>query len=302
MFEALTWAYGLAWWVVGRLNKIEKETFKSLKDPGVFISAALAGGVARTIVFPLDHGGAKGFTQTIGRRMPQFGFLMMFYCPVAHRLLPGTEADPLSKMLTTFMVGAMAGFNMRLVCNPISRVMDECARTGQKPQDVMRILKNKTILQFWYTTPNLIANALYFGTLFTVFEGLRRFSERSLLPLVTNEGAGALLASDEVAKATGETKEVAGDLIRTFNMQNYTTQVVQNFVVGGTAAAVATTVCYPYSAHRYLQTVIYDSALCRGLLPTLIKEVPMMAAMFGCFSLLQPLFAPRHGARCGFGY
>ncbi|CAJ1031981.1 hypothetical protein Q4I30_006009 [Leishmania utingensis] len=306
MFEVVTYAYNGASAAVYRGLKIERETPKTLRDPGTFLSGAVAGGLGRVVALPFDQGGPKGIVQTVGRRALQFGFLMMFYCPIAHKLLPTLEEDPLSKMLTTFMVGAFAGLNMRLVSNPISRVMDESRRIGKSPMDVARIMKNKTILQFWYTTPNLIANAIYFGTLFTVFEGLRRFSERNLAPIVQNESAKdtVMMRYDNESQLVGPSPRHRGPSVvdHNWNWKNYTTTIALNFIIGGAAATVASTVCYPLSAHQYMQTVIHDSAVCRGLMPMLVKEVPMVAFMFGTFSAAQPLLAPRHGVRCGFGY
>lgn len=304
MFEIVSYAYASVLYILGRTIKIEKETFKTFTDPGTFLSGAIAGGMGRAAAYPFDHGGKKGFTQTIGRRMPQYGLLMMFYCPVAHKLLPGLEENPRSKLLTTFMIGAAAGFNMRFLSNPISRVMDESLRTGKPPMDVARILKNKTILQFWYTMPNLLANAVYYGTLFTVFEGLRRFNERNFVPIIRNEAEGEMLLMGDDGQAHLVTPQHAGPSVvdHNWSWRNYTTTVASNFVVGGAAATVASTVCYPLSAHQYMQTVIHDSAMCRGLIPTLMKEVPMVAVMFATFSAVQPLLAPRHGVRCGFGY
>ncbi|GET90829.1 hypothetical protein, conserved [Leishmania tarentolae] len=306
MFELVTYAYNGISTAVYRGFKIEKETPKTLTDPGTFLSGAIAGGLGRVAALPFDQGGPQGITQTVTRRMPQFGFLMMFYCPIAHKLLPGLEEDPLSKMLATFMVGAFAGFNMRLVCNPISRIMDESRRMGKSPMDTAHIMKNKTILQFWYTTPNLIANAMYFGTLFTVFEGLRRFNERNFFPIVQNVSSmEALVAGEDMQGQVVEPRprhrgpEVVD---QNWNWKNYTTTVASNFFLGGVAATVASTVCYPLSAHQYMQTVIHDSAICRGLGATLLKEVPMVSVMFCTFSAIEPLLAPRHGVRCGFGY
>ncbi|KAK7201106.1 hypothetical protein NESM_000171200 [Novymonas esmeraldas] len=306
MFELVAYVYNGALTAVYRAWKIEGATPKTLTDPGTFLSGAIAGGLGRAIAVPFDQGGPKGFAQTVGRRMPQFGCLMMFYCPIAHKLLPGLEGDPQSKMLTTFLIGAFAGLNMRLVCNPISRTMDESQRIGKSPMDTARLMKNKTILQFWYTTPNLIANAVYFGTLFTVFEGLRRFNERNFMPIVQNEAAEETLVmgDDGQVQIVGAPPRRTGPAVvdHNWNWKNYTTTIASNFVLGGAAATVASTVCYPLSAHQYMQTVIHDSAICRGLVPTLLKEVPMVAVTFGAFSALQPLLAPRHGVRCGFGY
>lgn len=72
--------------------------------------------------------------------------------------------------------------------------------------------------------------------------------------------------------------------------------------MGGVATAVASTVTYPYNAHRYTQTVIHISSICCGLGATLLKEVPLMAPTFGMFSALEPLPSPKHGVRCGFDY
>lgn len=306
MFEIVTYAYSSLLWTTYRLYKIEGETWKTFLHPGTFLSGAVAGGVARAAVLAIDRGGTKGAAQTVGRRVPQMGFLMMFYVPVAANLLPGLEKNPFAKMCTTFLVASMAGFNMRLVTNPISRVLDEARRTGKSPQEVCRVFKSKTILQFWYTGPNLFANALYFGTMLTVFEGLRRYAERNWFPIQRNAvEETVVMQNGEVQLVETPAPEKKGTLAvvdRNFNAHNYRTTIATNFVLGGTAAAVASTVCYPYSAHRYLQTVIYDSAICRGLLPTLAKEVPMMAVFFATFSVLQPLFSSRHGTRCGFGY
>ncbi|CUF24753.1 Hypothetical protein, putative [Bodo saltans] len=167
----------------------------------------------------------------------------------------------------TFFIGFLAGLVMRVICNPINRVRDESLRTGESFLTTAQSLRKKTYLQFYYTTPNILANALYIGVLMVCFEGIRRFMERN--------GAST---------------------------DNYLSVVATNTVAGGAAAAVASTVTYPYSAHRYLQTVIHDSAICRGLPATLLKEVPMMAVSFGVFSALQPVIAPHHGKRVGFGY
>ncbi|AAZ11912.1 uncharacterized protein TEOVI_000100300 [Trypanosoma equiperdum] len=265
-----------------RLHKIERQKLAVLRDPLVLVTGSMAGLAGRAVALPFDEGGNKGPKRALQRRAPQFGILMWFYVPVSARLLPGTEVNPPYKAFTTFMIGAVAGFVMRLICNPINRVSDECLRTGDSFRKTCQIFRSKTILQFFYTTPPLMVNAVYFGTLLTVFEGLRRFCERNrILPLrVERDSSG---------------KEI-------INFVNHFTVGVGHTVVGGVAAAVASTVCYPLSAHFYQQTVIHDSAICRGLMPTLRKEVPMMAVSFGVFSLLQSLLARHHGPRAGFGY
>lgn len=291
MFEFLSYGYANALWTVSNLYKIEKNTVKSFTDPGTFISGAIAGGLARTLTLSVDKGGVKGIKQTVLRRMPQMGFLMMFYTSSASKVLPGTENDPARKMAATFLCASCAGFNMRFVCNPITRVGDESLRTGASAMDTIRKFKSKTILQFWYCSPNLIANAMYFGVLLTTFEGLRRFTERNFLPITKN--TQPVTDPTELA-LLGDSGE--------FTMRNYIGGATANFVCGGIAAGFASTVCYPYSAHRYMQTVIHDSSLCRGLVPTLMKEVPQVAIALGTFSLLQPIFGRHHGVRCGFGY
>eukprot|EP00796_Vickermania_ingenoplastis_P005969 gene5969-4278_t len=265
MFEYISYAYANSLWALSTIIGTEKNTVKSLTDPGTFLSGAIAGGAARMLVLPLDNGGAKGVKQTVLRRMPQMGFLLMFYTGTASQTLPGTERNPGRKMATTFLLASCAGFNMRFVCNPINRVADESLRTGNNARETIRKFRNKTLLQFWYCGPNLFANALYFGVLLTTFEGLRRFTERNILPIKeaphTDAGEASLLS-----------------LPPNFTIGNYISGVGSNFVCGGIAAAFASTVCYPYSANRYLQTVIHDSSLCRGLMPTLLKEVPQVAS------------------------
>ncbi|RNF17173.1 hypothetical protein TcG_05804 [Trypanosoma cruzi] len=269
-------------WTLDRLRKIERRSAIILTDPYVFLSGGLAGLAGRAAAIPFDHGGIKGPAQACYRRIPQFGILIWVYVPLASQLLPGTEREPPLKAFTTFIIGAFAGFVMRLICSPVNRVRDECLRTGDSFLKTCQIFKSKTVLQFFYTTPPLMANAIYFGTLLTVFEGLRRFCERNRLLSINVE------------------KDKNGKDV--FELGNYAAVACVNTVVGGVAAGVASTVCYPLSAHTYKQTVIHDSAICRGLLPTLKKEMPMMAVSFGVFSLLQPIIAPHHGIRVGFGY
>lgn len=313
MFEVVTYTYNTTLWVTGRFFKAEWDMRRGIHDPGTFLSGAMAGGLARLATLGIDRGGGKGALQTVCRRMPQFGLLMMFYCPTASHLLPGQEREPSAKMWTTFIIGACAGLNMRFLCNPIARVATECVRTGQRSSDVIRTLKNKSVLHFWYTGPNLLANALYFGVLFTVFEGLRRFTERNVLPLCTTDTAARMapIAPATVGVNTMDHGDVVpaqpaphtpADRYITQAQRIYLYTVFAHTMLGGIAAAVATTLCYPYSAHAYVQTVIHNSALCRGFIPTLRKEVPLMALSFGIFSMLQPLLSPRHGVRCGFGY
>lgn len=287
MFEILAYGYASTLWAVSNFFKAEKNTIKSLSDPGTFISGAVAGGAARMLTLSVDQGGAKGVKQTVLRRMPQMGCLLLFYTNCAAQQLPGTETQPRTKMAATFLLASCAGFNMRFVCNPISRIGDESIRTGSSAMSTIKTFKSKTILQFWYCGPNLVANALYFGVLLTTFEGLRRFTERNFISLAPK-------------RLSVNAEEGAGN--RGVSFGTYTANAGINFVCGGLAAGFASTVCYPYSAHRYMQTVIHDSALCRGLAPTLLKEVPQIAVAFGIFSLLQPILSPRHGVRCGFGY
>ncbi|CCW61610.1 unnamed protein product [Phytomonas sp. EM1] len=304
MFEIVTNIFNGIKWTTFIILKDESETIKSFKDPGTFISGALAGGLARSCVISIDKGGPKGTVQSVCRRMPQLGFLMMFYATPASHMLPGLEETPFTKMVTTFLVAACAGFNMRFVCNPISRVADESLRTGKSWLQVARILNGKTILQFWYTGPNFFANALYYGMLLTVFEGLRRFSERNFFPIQRGVGGSsrAAITSGDHSQVGSSPTASSSRPPQQYGSDIYMRTALTNFFIGGVSAGVASTLCYPYSAHRYLQTVIYDSAICRGLGQTLAKEVPMMAVFFGTFSLLQPIFAPHHGVRCGFGY
>jgi hypothetical protein len=107
---------------------------------------------------------------------------------------------------------------------------------------------------------------VYFGLFFTFFEGCRRFIERNFI------------TQDSVKNA-----------------------VLTNTVAAGIGAAAATTIAYPYSLKRYVHTVIHDSSICRGLAPTLMKEVPMSATIFGTFTLLQSILTPDYGVRAGFG-
>lgn len=258
-------ATGVAW-TGDKFKKLENRGAIIFTDPFVFLSGGIAGAVGRAAALPFDQGGRKGAVQAVYRRIPQFGILMWMYVPLSSKINVDIYEPP-HKLFSTFFLAFLAGFVMRVICNPVNRIRDEAMRTGDSFLATAQSLRKKTLLQFYYTTPNLFANALYFGVLIASFEGVRRFMERN--------GAST---------------------------DSYASVVLTNTVAGGAAATIATTACYPYSAHRYLQTVIHDSALCRGLGATLLKEVPMMAVSFGTFSALQPLFAPHHGKRVGFGY
>jgi hypothetical protein len=253
-------------WVADKFKKLESRGSVVFADPFVFLSGGLAAIAGRAAAIPFDQGGPKGPVQAIYRRIPQFGIVMWVYVPLASKINVDI-AEPGHKMFSTFFIGFLAGLVMRVICNPVNRIRDESLRTGENFLTTAKSLRSKTYLQFYYTTPNILAGALYYGVLMVCFEGIRRFMERN--------GAST---------------------------DSYLSVVATNTVAGGAAAAVASTVAYPYSAHRYLQTVIHDSAICRGLPATLLKEVPMMAVSFGVFSALQPVIAPHHGKRVGFGY
>jgi hypothetical protein len=253
-------------YVAEKFKKVERKLSSVVTDPFIFLSGGIAGAAGRLAALPFDHGGVKGSMNAVYRRAPQFGLLMWFYVPTASTTLPQVY-DPVQKMTTTFLIGAFSGFFMRAICNPVNRTRDEAIRLNTNFLSAANYLRKKTVLQFYYTTPNLFANALYFGALMTCFEGLRRFMERNGVPQETNLQV-----------------------------------VMTNTVAAAGAATVASCVTYPYSAHRYLQTVIHDSAICRGLGATLLKEIPMMAVSFGVFSVLTPIVSPKHSKYAGFGY
>lgn len=254
-------------WTAEEVSKIMKYSTAVLTEPGTVVSAGVAGVVGRALVLPLDMGGPKGPVVTLGRRAPQYAVLFGIYVPLANRI-NGTfkDRDPMHKLFSTFFIGAMSGWLMRAICNPVSRVGDEMMRTGEGVRATVDQLRKKTILQFWYTTHPILVGMLYYGTLFTAFEGSRRFLERNFIK------------QDSVASA-----------------------VLTNTIAGGIGASVASAVVYPYSVQRYVHTIIHDSAVCRGLAPTMAKEVPMCAALFGTYTLLQSLLTPQYGPRAGFG-
>lgn len=237
-----------------------------LTDPTPLVCGAIAGGVGRALILPIDMGGSKGPIQTVIRRVPQYALLFGLYVPVC-ATLNKKVTDPQKKAATTLMCGALAGFYMRLWTNPINRIFSEASRMGVSPQVAAKALKNKTILQFWYTGHPMMANAMYFGALMTCFEGTRRLFERNGAP-----------AGEPVSNA------------------------LTNGAAGAVGALVASTVTYPISANSYAQTVIHDSAICRGMIPTLAKEVPLAFFVFGTYSYLQSTIASHHRARGGFGY
>lgn len=251
---------------LSQLLSAQGNIFSATRDPTPLVCGAIAGGVGRALTLPFDMGGKKGVAPTIMRRIPQYGLLLGLYVPATAAINYKVD-QPETKMMTTFMCGALAGFYMRLWTNPINRVCSESARTGAGFIDTAKALKAKTILQFWYTGHPLFSNAFYFGTLMTCFEGTRRFLERNGAP------TGSPLAN-----------------------------AATNGTAGAVGAFVASTVAYPFSAHTYRSTVIHPSVVCRGLGPTLLKEVPLSFFVFGTFSFLQSAVSSRHAARGGFGY
>lgn len=246
------------------VGKFEKHGINTLKDPISWIAGGIAGVVGRAAVIPLDQGGGKGPLHAIARRGPQTAILFGLYVPIASTMNSDTH-NPQHKLLSTFVIGSVAGYWMRAITNPIGRILDESTRLGVGPRDAAKRMRSKTILHFYYCSPPLVANALYFGSLFTAFEGLRRFAERNGAP------------TDNVVSAT-----------------------LLNGLCGAAAATVASVATFPFSSHRYSQVVIHDSAIVRGLPATLMKEVPLMAVTFATFSFIsQSINSYQRG---GFGY
>ena len=247
------------------LRQLELHGIAPLTDPASFISGGIAGAAARAAVIPFDAGGVKGPIQTVGRRVPHYAIMLGLYVPLSSRINCQME-HPTEKLFTTFFLGTLTGMWVRLICNPVNRLLDEAARMEVGLLQAAKVMKNKTWLQFYYTSPPIFAGGIYIGVLLTCFEGIRRFIER--------QGV---------------------------SQENVVLAAFTNAAAGGIAAGVSSTLCYPYSSHRYLQTVIHDSAICRGIGATLMKVVPMTAFAFGMFSLCQPLLAPHLGKRSGFG-
>lgn len=247
-----------------RVGKLERHGLNTAKDPLSWIAGGIAGAVGRAAVVPLDQGGAKGPAQAIFRRVPQTAILFGLYVPIASTMNNDTH-NPQHKLISTFVIGSVAGYWMRAITNPIGRVLDESQRMNVTPREAANRMRAKTILHFYYCSPPLVANALYFGSLFTAFEGIRRFAERNGAP---------------VNGVVGST--------------------IVNGACGAAAATVASVATFPFSAHRYSQVVIHDSAIVRGLPSTLMKEVPMMAVTFATFSFIsQGINSYQRG---GFGY
>lgn len=255
----------LNWWMAST-SGLEKKGAVVISDPLVGVSGAIAGIVGRAAALPFAPPGEKGLVQTLLRRGPQMGMWFWLYVPL-QAAITQEFFDPGQKAFSTFYMGAFAGYWMRFFLNPFGRVHEESVRMGSSYLHAARTMKGKGILHFWYTAHPLLANFAYFGMLAVGVEGARRFLERKGAPV-----------DDPLSNAA-----VCG-------------------VAGGAGAAFASTVTYKYSKSRYAGTVIHDSVLLRGLAPTLMKEVPMMAVTFGTFALLQSVLAPHHNPRGGLGY
>lgn len=261
----LTLFASLVTWAFDKAKKIERRTFIVLADPYVFISGGLAAAAARAAIIPIDSGGPKGVANTIYRRIPQWGLVMWIYVPLAKHILPERGFTPERRAKATFYLACFAGLLMRVICNPINAIRDEAIHSSFQ-HAAKKIWRDKGVAGFYMNQHPLFTNMFYFGTTVTLFEAFRRYSE--------NKGAP---------------------------MDNVFSNALCNGGVGLAAATVGSTLLYPLSKMRY-DGLARDCVINHSLRATLLQEVPMTGVFFFTFSLLQPLFAPHHGKRCGFGY
>lgn len=255
-------------WFADKTRKLERRTHVIVTDPHVFISSGIASAVARAAIIPIDNGGTKGPFQAVYRRIPQWGIVLWVYVPLAKHLLPAKTFSPERKAWTTFYIACFAGLLMRIITNPINKARDEAVGSNFSAA-ATKIWREKGIQGFYNGQHPLIPNMFYFGITLTVFEGFRRyFDYKGYIPQDSVVGNAAWNG----AVATG-------------------------------ASAFGSTIMYPLSRMRYEGSVTrLDSVINRSWRATVLKEAPMTGLVFFGFSLLQPIFAPHHGKRCGFGY
>lgn len=233
---------------------------------GLFLAGTLAGAAARVAVLPIDQGGAKGPVVAVVRRSLHFGLLFSIYIPLHQgrheKLRTAKHKNAAQRAADAFVCGGIAGLVSRFLTAPFYRVADHAERHACTQQAAFKhiVAYQAGYLGLWQTQHPLLAAFWHTGAVFLLFEMGRRTADN------LNIGNGP----------------------------------VENAVIGGTAAAIASAATFDWSRRRYTSCVLNESAILRGLGPTLAKEVPLWTVAFGLFTVLQPAVAPGY-RNYGFG-
>jgi hypothetical protein len=235
------------------------------KRGNLFVAGSIAGALARAAVLPIDMGGQKGPVVTLFRRSVHWGLVFSLYITwhqEKYRAYDAKQKWYRRRAWDAFVCGGTAGLLARFLTAPLYRVADHAEFHSVTQAQALRhiVTHQGGVLGLWQNQHPLLAAFWHTGSLFMFFEIGRRTAD--------NLGIEANPAT--------------------------------NAVIGGCASALSSTITYKWSWRRYQYCVLNDSAIIRGLLPTLAKEVPMTAAAFGAYTALQPIIAPGYKNH-GFG-
>jgi hypothetical protein len=272
------------------LGNVCRSWTATLYDPWVLLSAFPAGVLARASVLPLVgyHRDVPYNTalSVCRRRGFYFAALMLAYVPV-HRVAQWDANDyPYDRFLRLAFCGAMAGGFARLATNPFLKLQATARRHGMDMVDAARYLKAQSygFAAFFTSEHPIYANGLYASLFFVILEGARREIEYA------GWYPQAAVPDHRRSKAVPEELSTGAIVGR----------AIIHSACAAFAAAVASTVTYGYSARMYTGVMVRQSTMLHGRYAALQKEVPLMAAFFFYFSLMQPLVSPLHD-RCGLG-
>eukprot|EP01084_Bolivina_argentea_P243528 408236_1 len=100
-----------ATWANVKYSNTQTRVYQLIEEPNIFLSGAAAGVVGRTLVLPIDKGGAKGVGATLYRHSPRTGLLMALYLPTS-AWNQRNKRDPTRKARSAMWTGFVAGSSM----------------------------------------------------------------------------------------------------------------------------------------------------------------------------------------------
>lgn len=245
----------------------QRERVSTVSAPNnMFICGSISGLCARAVVLPFDMGGQKGPLVTLFRRSIHHGIVFALYFP---KVQDKNKIPRISyyksyprRVFETFTAAGTAGLVARLLTAPFYRIADHAMINGGTQFEALKfiVMNQGGVLGLWQTQHPLLAAFWHTGAVFACFETGRRLADN-------------LQIADNAAVNAG---------------------------IGGVAGFVGSTLTYKWSWRRYQSCVLNNSAIVRGLFPTLLKEVPLTAGVFGLWTFLQPQVAPGYSHH-GFG-
>ena len=145
------------------------------------------------------------------------------------------------------------------------------------------------VVSFFIGQHPIVTCGVYMGVTMVCFQGLRGVLARPVFQIESLDDYNGKLHSR--TEASGEPR-----------WQGLAKHAALNGCCGGVATLFGSTFSYAtISRFRYRNTTGHTNTVERGLIALLRKEVPMAAATFYTFTLINGLVSPNH-VHGGFGY